>query len=44
VEYAKRVNPQLLFFEMSAKTGEGMDTWYVWLHDQLKQQAVSAGL
>jgi len=35
VEKAKRValhlNPKMLFFEVSAKTGEGMKEWYDWL-------------
>ncbi len=30
-EYALRVNPNLKFFELSAKTGEGMDEWYKWI-------------
>lgn len=30
-DYAKKVNPNLIFFEVSATTGEGMDNWYEWL-------------
>jgi hydrogenase nickel incorporation protein HypB len=30
-EYALRVNHHLQFFELSAKTGHGMDAWYAWL-------------
>ncbi|MBI4946916.1 MAG: hydrogenase nickel incorporation protein HypB [Bacteroidetes bacterium] len=30
-EYALRVNRNLKFFELSAKTEEGMDKWYEWL-------------
>lgn len=30
-EYALRVNHHLKFFEVSAKSGEGMDAWYTWL-------------
>jgi hydrogenase nickel incorporation protein HypB len=30
-ENALRVNHHLQFFELSAKTGEGMDAWYRWL-------------
>jgi hydrogenase nickel incorporation protein HypB len=30
-EYALRVNNHLKFFELSAKSGEGMDAWYEWL-------------
>jgi len=35
-EYALRVNHHLKFFELSVKTGEGMDAWYAWLKDQSK--------
>lgn len=31
IEYGHRVNPQLRFLEVSAKTGEGMRQWYDWL-------------
>jgi len=30
-EYAKRVNPNLEFIDLSVKTGEGMNEWYEWL-------------
>jgi len=30
-EYARRVNPDIAIFEVSARTGQGMDTWYDWL-------------
>jgi hydrogenase nickel incorporation protein HypB len=30
-EYALQVNPNLIFFEVSATTGEGMELWYEWL-------------
>jgi len=33
-EYAKRVNPNLEFIELSVKSGEGMDEWYDWLKEQ----------
>jgi hydrogenase nickel incorporation protein HypB len=32
-EFASRINPNLIFFEVSATTGEGMDKWYDWLMD-----------
>jgi hydrogenase nickel incorporation protein HypB len=32
-EYAMKVNHHLTFFEVSAKTGEGMDKWYGWLKE-----------
>ena len=30
-ELARQVNPDLLFFEVSAKSGAGLDGWYQWL-------------
>ncbi len=30
-EMARRVNPDILIFEVSARTGAGMDEWYGWL-------------
>jgi len=36
-EYALKVNPNLIFFEVSATTGEGMDSWYKWLEQQIKK-------
>lgn len=35
-EYARRVNPNLEFFEISATTGEGMDNWISWLKNQAR--------
>ena len=32
-EYARRVNPGIMIFEVSARSGEGMDAWYQWLTD-----------
>ncbi|MCA0153365.1 hydrogenase nickel incorporation protein HypB [Winogradskyella vincentii] len=37
-EYALQVNPNLVFFEISATSGEGMDTWYDWLKSNLKSE------
>ena len=34
--YALQVNPHLTFCEVSATTGEGMDTWYTWLKNTIK--------
>lgn len=34
-EYAMRINHHLKFFELSATTGEGMDSWLDWLKSQL---------
>lgn len=33
--YALKVNPKLLFFEVSATTGDGMNLWYDWLKFQI---------
>ncbi|GAB4310971.1 MAG: hydrogenase nickel incorporation protein HypB [Bacteroidales bacterium] len=33
-EYALQVNPNLRFFELSVRTGEGMQDWYNWLREQ----------
>ena len=37
-EYALQVNHHLSFFELSAKTGSGMDQWYDWLKDKVSHQ------
>ncbi len=34
-EYALKVNPKLVFLEMSARTGNGLDTWYNWLRNNM---------
>jgi hydrogenase nickel incorporation protein HypB len=34
-DFARRINPNLIFFEVSATTGEGMDKWYSWLQDNM---------
>ncbi|MBU0481400.1 MAG: hydrogenase nickel incorporation protein HypB [Proteobacteria bacterium] len=34
-EFAARVNPELEFIEVSARTGEGMGQWYAWLKSRL---------
>jgi len=33
-DYALRVNPSLKFFEVSATTGQGMESWINWLSEQ----------
>ncbi|MBL0224032.1 MAG: hydrogenase nickel incorporation protein HypB [Geobacteraceae bacterium] len=30
-EYARRINPAIIILEVSARTGEGMESWYRWL-------------
>jgi len=32
-EEALNINPALIFFEISCKTGEGLDAWYRWLKE-----------
>lgn len=34
-EYARRVNPELHFIEVSATTGDGMSAWYRWLKAEI---------
>jgi hydrogenase nickel incorporation protein HypB len=36
VEYARRVNPRLQVFPLSAKSGEGLAPWCLWLRAQLR--------
>lgn len=31
IEYARQVNPNMLIFQVSAMTGEGLENWYQWL-------------
>lgn len=33
--FAKQINPALQFFEISAKTGEGIEEWVGWLRKQI---------
>jgi len=33
-DYAKKVNPNLVFFEVSATKGDGMQGWYEWLRTE----------
>jgi hydrogenase nickel incorporation protein HypB len=35
VEHARRVNPQLGVFQVSATRGDGLDDWYGWLRQQV---------
>jgi len=30
-EFARRVSPDIIIFELSARTGEGIEAWYQWL-------------
>ena len=36
LEYARRVNPHMIVFQVSAITGEGMPQWYDWIQSQMK--------
>jgi hydrogenase nickel incorporation protein HypB len=33
--YAKKVNPDIEFIELSARTGEGLTEWYNWINNKL---------
>ena len=37
-EYALRINHHLIFMEVSATRGDGMETWVSWIKEQLKSQ------
>jgi hydrogenase nickel incorporation protein HypB len=43
-DYAKKVNPNLQFFEVSATTGEGMESWYTFLKKSLIKPVKSTKL
>lgn len=36
-EYSRRVNPDIVIFEVSARSGEGMEAWYLWLRSGAKR-------
>jgi hydrogenase nickel incorporation protein HypB len=36
-DYARKVNPNLEFFEVSATSGEGLESWYNFLRKSLKK-------
>ena len=38
-EESLKVNPDLVIFEVSCKTGEGLDAWYDWLKSELKAKS-----
>ncbi|HHJ52209.1 MAG TPA: hydrogenase accessory protein HypB [Caldithrix abyssi] len=37
-DYARKVNPNIEFVQLSAKTGEGLDHWYAWLKRKKEQR------
>ncbi len=41
IEYAQRVNPKIKVLQVSASSGEGMDSWYQWL--QASRQLAQIG-
>ena len=38
LEMARRVNPEIIIFQLSARSGQGMEEWYGWLKEQLKSR------
>ena len=36
-EMARRVSPGIIIFEVSSRTGEGMDAWYAWLNEGMRK-------
>jgi len=39
-DYARKVNPGIIFMEVSATKGDGMENWTGWIGQQLQQQEV----
>ena len=37
-KYAQQVNPELIIFQVSAVTGEGLNNWYEWLSQVLRSK------
>ncbi|MCF8120111.1 MAG: hydrogenase nickel incorporation protein HypB [Deltaproteobacteria bacterium] len=37
-EEALKINPHLIIFEISCKTGEGLDQWYAWLKEMVERR------
>jgi len=42
VANAKRVNPKIQVIQLSARTGEGMDSWLAWLEGAVKMQLATS--
>ncbi len=42
-EYARGIQPDLQFFELSARTGEGLDAWIDWLENLIRQNPPDSG-
>jgi hydrogenase nickel incorporation protein HypB len=41
-EEAIKVNPNLTIFEVSCKTGDGLDAWYAWLKRVVEEKRAAA--
>lgn len=37
-EHARRLNPDLALFELSCRTGEGLENWYAWLRQTVQSK------
>ncbi|MCA1908204.1 MAG: hydrogenase accessory protein HypB, partial [Magnetospirillum sp.] len=37
VDYARRVNPDIVVLQVSAKTGQGLDEWLAWVAEGRRQ-------
>jgi hydrogenase nickel incorporation protein HypB len=37
-EESKKINPDLIIFRISCKTGEGLNDWYSWLREKIKNK------
>lgn len=40
IQYARQVNPRIRVFQVSAKTGEGLEPWYGWLRAMQSQPGI----
>jgi hydrogenase nickel incorporation protein HypB len=43
LEYARRVNPDIVEMRLSARNGEGMAAWLAWIRDRSRRAAARAG-
>lgn len=41
IRYAKQVNPKIKILRLSAKTGEGMESWLKWIKAELELQQIA---
>lgn len=39
IEYAQQVNPQIQVFQVSALTGTGLESWYQWLLERVRNSS-----